>query len=83
MTFSTVYTTLLHNMIKENLLDMTERTFYKKKVRYSLLAMIRKRFSLLQNIIEDITFGLVKISVTPYRISRTIFILDLALSYTD
>ena len=83
MIFSTVYTILPHNMIKDNLLDLTERTFYNKKVSYSLLAMIRKRFSLLQNIIENITFGLVRISVTPYRISRTIFILDLALSYTD
>ena len=35
------------------------------------------------NIIEDITFGLVRMYVTPYRISWTIFILDLALSYTD
>ena len=29
--------------------------------------MIRKRFSLLQNIIEDIIFGLVRMYVTPYR----------------
>ena len=28
--FSTLYTTLLHNMIKEKLLDLIERTFYKK-----------------------------------------------------
>ena len=33
--------------------------------------MIRKRFLLLQTIIEDITFGLVRMYVTPYR-----FILD-------
>ena len=45
--------------------------------------MIRKRFSLLQTIIEDITFGLVRMYVTPYRFSWTIFILGLALSYTD
>ena len=31
--------------------------------------MIRKRFSLLQTIIEDITFGLVRMYVTPYRFS--------------
>ena len=37
--------------------------------------MIRKRFSLLQTIIEDITFGLVRMYVTPYCFSRTIFIL--------
>ena len=34
--------------------------------------MIRKRFSLLQTIIEDITFGLVRMYVTPYRFSWTI-----------
>ena len=34
-------------------------------------------------IIEDITFGLVRMYVTPYRFSWTIFILGLALSYTD
>ena len=38
----------------------------KRKVSYTLLVMIRKRFSLLQTIIEDITFGLVRIYVTPY-----------------
>ena len=28
---STLYTTLPHNLIKENLLDLIERTFYKKE----------------------------------------------------
>ena len=41
--------------------------------------MIRKRFSLLQTIIEDITFGLVRMYVTPYRFAWTILILGLAL----
>ena len=83
--FSTLYTTLPHNLIKEKLLDLIERTLYKKKrkVSYTLLVMIRKRSSLLQTIIEDITFGLVRMYVTPYRFSWTIFILGLALSYTD
>ena len=36
--------------------------------------MIRKRFSLRQTIIEDITFGLVRMYVTPYRFSWTIYI---------
>ena len=81
--FSTLYTTLHHNLIKEKLLDSIERTFYKRKVSYTLLVMIRKRFSLLQTIIEDITFGLVRMYVRPYRFSWTIFILGLALSYTD
>ena len=81
--FPTLYTTLPHNLIKEKLLDLIERTFYKKKVSYTLLLMIRKHFLLLQTIIEGITFGLVKMYVTPYRFSWTIFILGLALSYTD
>ena len=34
-------------------------------------------------LVKDITFGLVRMYVTPYRFSWTIFILGLALSYTD
>ena len=45
--------------------------------------MIRKRFSLRKTIIKDFNFGLVRMYVTPYRFSLTIFILGLALSYTD
>ena len=37
--------------------------------------MIKKRFSLRQTIIEDITFGLVRMYMTPYRFSWTIYIL--------
>ena len=51
--------------------------------RLSLLEVIRRRFSLLQTILEDITFGLVRMYVTPYCFSWKIFILGLALSYTD
>ena len=29
--FSTLYTTLPHNLIKEKLIDLIERTFYKKE----------------------------------------------------
>ena len=81
--FSTLYATLPHNLIKEKLIYLIERTFYKRNVSYTLLVMIRNRFSLKQTIIEDITFGLVRMYVTPYRFSWTIFILGLALSYTD
>ena len=55
----------------------------KRKLSYTLPVMIRKRFSLRKTIIKDITFGLVRMYVTPYRFSWTIFILGLALSYTD
>ena len=41
------------------------------------------RFSLLQTIVGDVAFGLVRMYVTPYRFSWTIFVLGLALSYTD
>ena len=81
--FSTLYTTLPHNLIKEKLIDLIERTFYKKEGKLYLALMIRNRFSLRQTIIRDITFGLVRIYVKPYRFSWTIFILGLALSYTD
>ena len=37
--------------------------------------MIIQRFSLLQNIIEDITYGLVRMYVTPFRFSWTIFLI--------
>ena len=72
--FSTLYTTLPHNLIKEKLIDLIERTFYNRKVSYTLLVMIRRRFSLRKTIIKDITFGLVRMYVTPFRVSWTIFI---------
>ena len=59
------------------------RASIKRKVSFTLLVMIRKRFLLLQTIIEDITFGIVRMYVTPCRFSWTIFILGLVLSYTD
>ena len=42
--FSTMYTTLPHKLIKEKLINLIERTFYKRKVSFTLLVMIRKRF---------------------------------------
>ena len=58
--FSTLYTTVPHNLIKEKLLDLIERTFYKKEGKLYLACNNKKAFfSLLQTIIEDITFGLV------------------------
>ena len=50
----------------------------KTKVRFVLPVTIRKRFSFLQ-IIEGITFGLVRMYVMPYHISWIIFILDLVI----
>ena len=81
--FSTLYTTLPHNLIKQKLIDLIERTFYKKEGKLYLACNDKKAFPLQQTIIDDITFGLVRMYVTPYRFSWTIFILGLALSYTD
>ena len=83
--FSTLYTTLPNNLIKENILDLIEsafKKFYKRKVHFILPVTIRKRFSLLQTI-EDIHFGLVRMCVTPYRIFWIIFTSDLVISYTN
>ena len=43
--FSTLYTTLPHNLIKEKLLDLIERTFYKKEGKLYLACNDKKAFS--------------------------------------
>ena len=42
--FSTLYTTLPHNLIKEKLLDLIERTFYKKESKLYLACNDKKAF---------------------------------------
>ena len=42
--FSTLYTTLPHNLIKEKLLDLIERTFYKKKCKLYLACNDKNAF---------------------------------------
>ena len=42
--FSTLYTTLPHNLIKEKLLDLIERTFYKKESKLYLPCNDKKVF---------------------------------------
>ena len=42
--FSTLYTTLPHYLIKEKLLDLIERTFYKKKGKLYLACNDKKAF---------------------------------------
>ena len=42
--FSTFYTTLPHNLIKEKLLDLIERTFYKKEGKLYLACNDKKVF---------------------------------------
>ena len=63
--FSTLYTTLPDNLIKEKLLDLIEQTFYKREGNLHLACNDKKAFTLLQTIKEDITFGRVRMYVTP------------------
>ena len=42
--FSTLYTTLPHDLIKEKLLDLIERTFYKKEGKLYLAYNVKKAF---------------------------------------
>ena len=58
-----------HNLIKDKLLDLIKRTVYKKEGKLYIACNDKKRFSLLQTIIEDITFDLVRMYVSPYRFS--------------
>ena len=81
--FSTLYTTLPHNLIKEKLLDLIERTFYKTEGELYLACNDKKAFFTSKDHYKIIKFGLVRMYVTPYRFSWTIFILGLALSKTD
>ena len=70
-------------LIKEKLLDLIERTFYKKEGELYLACNDKKALRKTIIILKDNNFGLVRMYVTPYRFSWTIFILGLALSYTD
>ena len=84
--FSTLYTTLPHNLIKEKLLDLIERTFYKKEGELYLACNDKNAFFTSKDHHKGYQLWScqnVRSYVTPYRFSWTIFILGLALSYTD
>ena len=82
--FSTLYTTLPHNLIKEKLLDLIERTFYKKEGELYLACNDKNAFFTskdhhkgyqlwsCQNVCDALSFLL-----------DNIYILGLALSNTD
>ena len=83
--FSTLYTTLPHNLIKEKLLDLIEWTFkraLKTMVHFIWHVMTERLFSLPLTKV-GIHFGHVRMCATPCPISLIIFILDLGPSYTD
>ena len=42
--FSTLYTTLPHNLIKEKLIDLIERTFYREEGKLNLACNDKKAF---------------------------------------
>ena len=83
--FSTLYTTLPHNLIKEKLLDLIEWTFkraLKTMVHFIWHVMTEGLFSLpLAKV--GIHFGHVGMCATPCPISLIIFILDLGPSCAD
>ena len=84
--FSTLETTLHHNLIKEKLLVLIERAFkqfYKNEGMLYLASNDKKEFLLLLQTIEDINFGHVRMYVTSFRIFWIIFTSDLVISYTD
>ena len=61
--FSTLYTTLPHNLIKEKLINLIEWTFKREGSPY-IACNERQAFFLLETQ-NDINFGLVKTSVKP------------------
>ena len=83
--FSTLYTTLPHNLIKETLLDLIDCTFkraLKTMVHFIWHVMSERPFSLPLTKV-GIHFGHVRMCATPYPISWTIFMLDLGPGYTE
>ena len=63
MIFCTLCTTLLHNIIKEKLINLIEWTF--KREGSPILPVTKDRFSSLLKTQNDINFGLAKTSVKP------------------
>ena len=60
--FSTLYTTLPHNSIKDKLIDLIERTFQREGSPY-LACSDRNAFFLLQKTLKNIMHGRVKMYV--------------------
>ena len=76
--FSTLYTTLPHNLIKEKLLDLIEWIFksaLKSTVHFIWPVMTEKLYSLPLTKV-DIYFGHVRMYAMPYPISWIMFILN-------
>ena len=83
--FSTLYTSLPYNLIKEKLLGMIEWTFERAlntMVHFILPGFTKKLFSLPLTKVE-IHFGHVRMYAMPYLIFWLIFTLDSKPSHTD
>ena len=83
--FSSLYTTLPHNLMKEKLLDLIEWTFKRalKTMVYFIWHVMTERLFSLPLTKVGIHFGHVRMCATPCPISLIIFILNLGPSYTD
>ena len=84
--FSTLYTTLPYNLVKDKRVDLIKRVFekfYKNEGTLYLACNDRKAFFSHLHTIEDIHFGFVRMYVTHYHIFWIIFTSDLVISYTD
>ena len=77
--FSTLYTTLPHNLIKEKVIGLIERTFQREG---SLYLACNDRNAFFTSEEHKRHYGLARRCVKPSYFFWTIFILDLALSYT-
>ena len=78
---SAFYTALSHNLIKEKLIDLIERTFQVKDL-FTLLVIIGMLSSRLKSI-KGTHYGLARRCVKLSYFFWTIFISDLAQSYAD
>ena len=79
--FSTLYTTLPHNLIKDKLIDFIERTFQRECSPY--LACNDRNAFLLQKNLKNIMHGRVKMYVMRWPFCWTTFWFDLAPSCID
>ena len=79
--FSTLYTTLPHNLIKEKLTELIEQTFNREGSLY--LAFNDKEAFLLLNNLYDMNCGHVRKCVMHSIIVWTIYLQDLARNYIN
>ena len=79
--FSTLYTALPHNLIKDKLIDLIERTFQREVSPY--LACNDINAFLLQKTLKNIMHGRGKMYVMRWPFCWTTFLFDLAPSFID